>query len=75
MTARSSRRATMHALRQLGCTCNPTIAPPTVPLPLRAIDGVMVRHESGCPLGDEMTRWNSRGVLPVLYSRKPGCER
>lgn len=63
----SLRREAIRAARRAGCRCNPIISPTDVPLPPGATEAVMVRHLAGCPLGEQVKRWNDLGITPALH--------
>lgn len=63
----------------MGCDCDPAIrgAAPERIKEVGAVDGLMIRHERGCPLGDVTYEYNLLGIVPAIWAPAPstGCER
>jgi hypothetical protein len=69
-------RSTVHALRQIGCSCTPRVLPlpPAMERPDWGV-GHYVIHETGCELGDQMATHNATGALPTIRHYPGGCSR
>jgi hypothetical protein len=62
----SLRRSDRRQLRRMGCRCHPTIV---------ELGGgrAVVRHEHGCPFGQQVRHRNIAGQVPVITVRTGRC--
>lgn len=78
MTGRSFPRTIRRELRRSGCTCRPTVdVLPKVIVEAKkgATDGALVRHETGCVLGDAVAAENRVGIIPETIYHGSRCDR
>jgi len=73
----SATRQARRELRRQGCTCHPAITPvdKATARANGAVAGGMIRHETGCTLGDHVLRLNRLGLFPALYTTATRCDR
>lgn len=78
---RAQRRANVRSARtearSMGCECTPTIrgATPERIQAVGAVDGLMIRHQRGCPLGEAAYQLNLIGIVPDYWTTTTRCGR
>lgn len=73
---RADVRAARRDLRARGCRCHADIAllPNAHVKAVGASIGAMIRHQKGCPFGDQFVPLNRAGLMPSLVT-SAGCRR